>query len=71
MLNCPHHIQWVRPVQGGLHQCILCFQVVAKKDVYPKFEDLTPELRARWEAHEANGAADAAAAGGGVPPAKP
>ncbi len=66
MLNCQHHIQWVREVDGGLHQCILCHQVVSKKDVSPKFEDLTAELRSRWEAHEAKrappGGEDAAAA---------
>jgi hypothetical protein len=53
VLNCQHHVQWVRPVEGGLHQCILCQQVVTKKDVYPKLEDLPAEFRARWDAHEA------------------
>ncbi|HEY6098598.1 MAG TPA: hypothetical protein VIW03_04170, partial [Anaeromyxobacter sp.] len=53
MLNCVHHIQWVSEVPGGLHQCIHCHQVVAKKDVYPKFEELPEEFRKRWEAHEA------------------
>lgn len=53
MLNCVHHVQWVQEVAGGLHQCILCLQVVGKKDVYPKFEDLPEEFRSRWEAHEA------------------
>lgn len=53
MLNCPHHVQWVRRVPGGLHQCIQCFQVVTKKDIYPKYEDLTDEFRSRWDAHEA------------------
>ena len=53
MLNCQHHIQWVRQVAGGLHQCILCFQAVAKKDVSPKFEDLPDDFRRRWDAHEA------------------
>lgn len=43
----------MRPVAGGLHQCILCQQIVTKKDVYPKLEDLTEELRRRWDAHEA------------------
>jgi hypothetical protein len=43
----------VRPIDGGLHQCILCQQVVTKKDVYPKLEDLSAEARARWDAHEA------------------
>lgn len=53
MLNCVHHIQWVQEVPGGLHQCILCYQVVTQKDVYPKFEDLPEAFRRRWEAHEA------------------
>lgn len=53
MLTCQHHIQWVRQVAGGLHQCILCTQVVTKKDIYPKLEDLPEEFRRRWEAHEA------------------
>jgi hypothetical protein len=51
--NCLHHVQWVQQVPGGLHQCILCFQVVTKKDIYPKYEDLTDEFRRRWDAHEA------------------
>jgi len=53
VLNCQHHVQWVRQVAGGLHQCILCFQAVTKKDVSPKFEDLPDDFRRRWEAHEA------------------
>jgi hypothetical protein len=53
MLNCVHHIQWVREVHGGLHQCMQCFQVVTRKDVFPKFEDLPEEFRWRWDAHEA------------------
>lgn len=44
---------WIREVPGGLHQCIQCLQVVTAKDVYPKLEDLTEELRRRWDAHEA------------------
>jgi hypothetical protein len=53
VLNCLHHVQWVRRVPGGLHQCIQCFQVVTKKDIYPKCEDLTEEFRRRWDEHEA------------------
>jgi len=53
VLNCQHHIQWVRQVPGGLHQCILCTQVVTKKDVQPKLEDLPEEFSRRWDAHEA------------------
>lgn len=67
MLNCPHHIQWVRPVDGGLHQCILCHQVVTKKDVYPKLEDLSEEVRSRWDAHEAKRAAPPAPPAGASP----
>jgi hypothetical protein len=57
VLTCVHHVQWVRPIAGGLHQCILCQQVVGKKDVYPKLEDLSLEYRSRWDAHEAAGQA--------------
>lgn len=57
MLTCVHHVQWVRPIASGLHQCILCQQVVAKKDVYPKLEDLPLDYRSRWDAHEATGQA--------------
>jgi hypothetical protein len=53
MLNCVHHVQWVEEVAGGLHQCLLCRQVVGKKDVYPKLEDLPEAFRRRWEEHEA------------------
>ena len=52
MLNCQHHISWVRAVEGGLHQCILCTAVVTKKDVYPKLEDLPAEFGRRWDEHE-------------------
>jgi hypothetical protein len=57
VLTCQHHIQWVREVEGGLHQCILCTQVVTKKDVIPKLEDLPEEFARRWDAHEATRAA--------------
>ena len=50
---CLHHVQWIRTVPGGLHQCILCGEVVGWGDVYPKPEDLTEDFRARWKAHEA------------------
>jgi hypothetical protein len=43
---------WVVPVPGGLHRCIQCQLVVGKKDVFPKFEDLTPEFQQRWTDHE-------------------
>jgi hypothetical protein len=50
---CLHHVQWVRNIPGGLHQCGLCGEVVGLGDVYPKPEDLTEDFRARWKAHEA------------------
>jgi hypothetical protein len=53
VLNCQHHVSWVRAVEGGLHQCILCTAVVTKKDVYPKLEDLPEDFVRRWDAHEA------------------
>ncbi len=65
VLNCVHHVQWVRRVPGGLHQCILCQQVVTRKDVYPRFEDLGPEFRERWEAHERTASEPAAGSGAG------
>ncbi len=61
-MNCPHHIQWVVPVAHGLHQCIQCYEVVSKKDITPKFEDLGPETQKRWDAHEQAGAKPTAAA---------
>ncbi len=61
-MNCQHHVQWVRPVAGGLHQCILCQRVVGRAEVYPKLDDLPEEFRRRWEEHEAGSAKPAAAA---------
>jgi hypothetical protein len=52
-MNCPHHIQWVVPVAFGQHQCMQCWDLVTRKDVTPKFEDLAPDLQKAWEAHEA------------------
>ena len=60
-MNCPHHIQWVAPVGQGLHQCMLCYEVVSKKDVIPKFEDLGPEFQKRWDEHEQAGTKSPAA----------
>jgi hypothetical protein len=60
-MNCPHHIQWVVAVPRGLHQCLQCSEVVAKKDVTPKFDDLGPEAQKRWDAHEASARPAAAA----------
>lgn len=50
---CLHHVQWVRTLPGGLHQCGLCGETVGWGDVYPKPEDLGEDFRARWKAHEA------------------
>jgi hypothetical protein len=61
-MNCPHHIQWVIEAPGGLHQCLQCFEAVAKKDVTPKFEDLGLEFQKRWDDHEARAPKPAAAA---------
>lgn len=63
---CLHHVQWVRPIPGGLHLCILCREVVALKDVYPKPEELSEDFRARWKAHEASGQPAPPAAGPGA-----
>lgn len=68
MLNCVHHVSWVRPVPGGLHQCILCERVVGPADVYPKLDDLPEEFRRRWREHEAR--RDAAADAGDAPAGK-
>jgi hypothetical protein len=55
MPMCLHHVQWVRAVPGGLHQCIICHEYVGWDDVYPKPEALGEEFRARWKAHQASG----------------
>jgi hypothetical protein len=61
-MNCPHHIQWVIEAPAGLHQCLQCFDAVAKKDITPRFEDLGADLQKRWDAHEARGATSATSA---------
>lgn len=61
-MNCPHHVQWIVPVNDGLHQCLQCTEVVTKKDVTPKFEELGAEIQRRWDAHEASGKPKAPAA---------
>ena len=62
MLACTHHVAWLKPVAGGKHQCGNCKAVVAKKDIYPKFEELGAEFQARWEQHEKSAAPAPAAA---------
>jgi len=52
MLACIHHVSWVVPVDGNKHQCLYCREIVAKKDIYPKFEDLGADYQARWDRHE-------------------
>jgi len=59
VLNCQHHVSWIRQVPGGLHQCILCQRVVTKGDVTPRLDDLSEELRQRWDEHEARRGSDA------------
>ncbi len=54
-MNCPHHVAWILPVRNGLHQCFQCWEVVTRKDITPKFEDLPAEFQGRWEAHEREG----------------
>ncbi len=59
MLACTHHVAWIKPVAGGKHQCTYCKAAVAKKEIYPKFEDLGPTFQAQWDAHEKTGPAPA------------
>lgn len=68
VLTCPHHVQWIRRVPGGLHQCIHCHRVVSKAEVYPKLDDLPEEVRRRWDEHEAR--RDAPEDGAAAPPGK-
>lgn len=73
MLACIHFVSWVVPVEGGKHKCNNCRELVTKKQLYPKFEDLGAEYQKAWDAHEgpAADAAPAPAAGAHAPPAKP
>ena len=52
MLSCIHHVTWLKPIDGGKHQCSYCREVVTKKEIYPKFEDLGVEFQQRWDRHE-------------------
>jgi hypothetical protein len=63
MLACIHNVSWIIPAPGGKHQCLYCKELVTKKDIYPKFEDLGADYQSRWDAHEKGGAAPAAPAG--------
>lgn len=64
MLSCIHFVSWVIPVEAGQHRCRYCGEIVTKKTLYPKFDDLGAEFQRRWDAHEATGPAP-------VAPAKP
>ncbi len=52
MLACIHHVSWIKPVEGGKHQCSYCKELVEKKKIYPKFEELGAAFQAKWERHE-------------------
>lgn len=52
MLACHHYVSWIVPVEGGKHQCLYCREIVTKKNVYPKFEDLGADYQREWDAHE-------------------
>ena len=61
LLTCIHHVQWVVAAEGGKHFCQYCKTDVAKKDIYPKFDDLSEEFKAAWDAHEKGAAPKPAA----------
>ena len=52
MLACTHHVSWIVPFEGGKHRCVYCHEIVTKKDVYPKFDDLGRDFQAKWDRHE-------------------
>jgi hypothetical protein len=52
MLSCTHHVSWIKPIEGGKHWCSYCKEVVVKKDIYPKFEELGAAFQQKWERHE-------------------
>jgi hypothetical protein len=56
-IACQHHISWVIEVAPGMHQCILCTEVVNKKQITPKFDDLPAEFRRHWDEFEAGAGA--------------
>ena len=68
MLSCIHHVTWLRAVEGGKHQCSYCREIVTKKDIYPKFEDLGAEFQQRWDRHEQGEGAKSPAPPGGTTP---
>jgi hypothetical protein len=60
MLACTHYVSWVVPAEGGKHQCLYCREMVAKKEIFPKFEDLGADYQKKWDAHEKGETAAAA-----------
>jgi hypothetical protein len=68
MLACTHYVSWVIPIEGGKHLCQYCREVVAKKNIYPKWEDLGEEFQKRWDAHEKGEAAPPPASDASAPP---
>ena len=66
MLSCIHHVTWLRAIEGGKHQCTYCREIVTKKDIYPKFEDLGAEFQQRWDRHEKGEAGKSPAPEGGA-----
>jgi hypothetical protein len=57
MLACIHHVTWLRRIEGGKHQCGYCGDIVTKKEIYPKFEDLGTDFQLNWDRHEKGEAA--------------
>jgi hypothetical protein len=70
MLACIHHVSWVVPTEGGKHTCLYCKEVVAKKNVYPKWEEMGAEYQRKWDAHEQGGTAPATPPPPPAPPAE-
>lgn len=54
-------MQWLTAVANGKFQCSYCRAFVAKKDIYPRWDDLGPDFQAWWTAHEATAASEAPA----------
>jgi hypothetical protein len=52
-IACQHHVSWVVEVDPGIHQCIQCMERVEKKQLTPKFEELSKEFQEHWDRFEA------------------
>ncbi len=63
MLACNHHVSWVKPIEGGKFLCSYCKEEVARKQIYPKFEDLGADFQRKWDAHEKGEPPEAVIAG--------